>query len=120
MADRDIIIIGIVIFLIFLWRLARTRRLYLTSLHVHVHGLEPIPFKPHDLRGFVDQVLLGRRSIKPNSFFIRAGILAVVAASLLPFKDFAPDLYWLVTGLIVLYVPWCAMHGFMLRRRVSR
>jgi len=120
MADRNTIALGIVIVLAFLWRFARTRQLYLTSLHVHAHGLEPIVFKPHDLRGFVEQALLGRRSIEPISFFVRAFVLAVVAVTLFPFKGFAPIIYWLVAVLIALYIPWCVAHGVMLKKRLSQ
>ncbi|MBW2675374.1 MAG: hypothetical protein JRD89_18515 [Deltaproteobacteria bacterium] len=120
MADRNTIAVGIVIVLVFLWRFARTRQLYLTSLYVHEHGLAPIRFKPHDLRSFVDQALLGRRGIEPASFFIRAFVLVVVAASLFPFKGLAPLLYWLIAALIALYVPWCIAHGVMLKKRLSQ
>jgi len=120
MTDRNTIAVGIVIVLIFLWRFARTRQLYRTSLHVHTQGLNPIPFKPHDLRGFAEQALLGRRSIGPASFFIRAVVLAVVAVSLFPFKDFAPSLYRLVAVLIMLYVPWCVAHGVVLKKKISQ
>jgi len=120
MADRNTIIIGIVIVLVFLWRFARTRQLYLTSLRVRTRGLDPIVFRPHDLRGFVEQVLLGRRSIEPLSFFVRAFVLAVVAVFLFPFKGFAPLLYWIIAVLIALYVPWCVAHGVMLKRRLEQ
>jgi len=119
MVDTHRIVLGLVIILIFIWRFARTRQLYVTSLHVHAAGSEPIPFNPHDLHGFVQQVLLGRRSIKPTSFFIRACVFAVVAVCLLPFKGFEPLLFWLVVVLIALYIPWCIVHGVMLKKRVS-
>jgi len=119
MVDTHRIALGLVIILIFIWRFARTRQLYINSLHVHAHGLEPIPFNPHDLRSFVQKVLLGRRSIKPTSFFIRACVFAVVAVGLLPFKGFEPLLFWLVIALIALYVPWCIVHGAMLKKRVA-
>ena len=109
--NTNTIALGIVIVLIFVWRAARTRHLYLTSLRVLESGSEPIPFKPHDVRSFVDQALLGRRTMKPTSFFIRAIVFAVVAFCLLPFKDYEPILYWLVVTLIVLYIPWCVVHG---------
>ncbi len=117
MVDTHTITFGIVIVLVFIWRFARTRQLYLTSLHVQATGSEPIPFSPRDLRSFVHQALLGRRSMKPISFLIRAFVFVVVAACLLPFKDYEPLLYWLVVALIALYAPWCIMHGIMLKKR---
>ena len=66
--NTNTIALGIIIVFVFIWRFARTRQLYLTSLHVQASGSEPIPFKPHDLRSFVQQALLGRRSMKPTSF----------------------------------------------------
>ena len=119
MVDTNTILLGIVIVLVFIWRFARTRQLYLTSLHVQACGSDPIPFKPHDLRSFVEQALLGRRSMKPTSFFIRAFVFLLVAACLLPFKDYEPFIYWLAIILIVLYVPWCIVHGVMLKKRLS-
>ena len=118
MLNTKTIGLGIVIVLVFIWRFARTRQLYLTSLHVHARGSEPIPFNPHILRSFVQQALLGRRSIEPKSFFIRAIVLAIVAVCLLPFKGYEPLLYWLVIFLIALYVPWCLVHGAMLKKRI--
>jgi hypothetical protein len=118
MVDTNTILLGIVIILVFIWRFARTRQLYLTSLHVQANGSEPIPFKPHDLRSFIDQALLGRRSMEPTSFFIRAFVFMVIAVCLLPFKDYEPHLYWLVIVLIALYGPWCIAHGFMLKMRL--
>ena len=119
MVDTNTILLGIVIALVFIWRFARTRQIYLTSLHMQAYGSEPIPFKPRDLRSFVEQALLGRRSMKPTSFFIRGFILVVVAGCLLPFKDYEPLTYWLAIILIVLYVPWCIGHGVMLKKRLS-
>jgi len=84
MIDTNTILLGIVIVLVFIWRFARTRQLYLTSLHEQACGLKPIPFKPHDLRSFVEGALLGQRSMKPTSFFIRAFVFMVVAVCLLP------------------------------------
>ena len=115
-ANTNTIALGTIILLVFIWRFARTRQLYLTSLHVQAYGLEPIPFNPRDLGSFVQQALLGRRSLKPTSFFIRAFVFAVVAACLLPFKGYEPLLYWLVVVLIAVYVPWCILHGVMLKR----
>lgn len=112
------ILMGIILVLVFAWRFARTRQLYLTSLKVGAGGSEPIAFKPHDLRSFVDQALLGRRSMKPASFFIRAIVFVIIAVCLLPFKDYEPQLYWLVMGLIALYGPYCIWHGVMLKKEL--
>jgi hypothetical protein len=105
MPSENTIFLGIVILVVFIWRFARTRQLYLTSIRVQASGSEPIPFKPHDLRSFVEQALLGRRSMKPTSFFVRAFVFVLVAACLLPFKKYEPHLYWFVLALIGLYVP---------------
>jgi hypothetical protein len=118
MIHTNTIALGIVIVLAFIWRFARTRQLYLTSLNVRTRGSEPIPFNPHDLRSFVQQALLGRRSVKPTSFFIRAFVFMLVAACLLPFKDYEPLLYWLVIVLIAFYVLWCIVHGIMLKKKL--
>jgi len=118
MVDTNTIAIGIVIVLVFIWRFARTRQLYLNSLQVQTGDSEPIPFNPRDLRSFVYQALLGRRGIKPTSFFIRAFVFMIVAACLFPFKDYEPFLYWLVVVLIALYVAWCIVHGVKLKKRL--
>jgi len=120
MVDKNTIALGIIIILVFIWRFARTRQLYLTSLSVEACYSEPIPFKVHDLRSFYEQALLGRRSVKPTSFFIRAIIFLIVAVCLLPFKSYEPHLYWLVIILIALYVPWCIVHGVMLKKKSLR
>ena len=117
--NTNTIVLGVLIVLAFVWRAARTRQLYLTTLRVQESGSEPIPFKPHDVRSFVDQALLGRRTMRPTSFFIRAFVFAVVALCLLPFKDYAPVLFWLVVALIALYVPWCIVHGVILNKRFA-
>ena len=77
-----------------------------------------MPFRPHDLGSFIQQALLGRRSVGPTSFFIRGLVFAVVATCLLPFKHYKPPLFWLVVALIALYVPWCIAHGLMLKRKL--
>jgi len=119
MVDTNTIVLGIVIVLVFIWRFARTHQLYLTSLSKEACYSEPISFNLCDLRNFWEQALLGRRNIKPISFFIRAFIFVVVAVCLLPFKSYEPLLYWLVIVLIMLYVPWCIVHGVMLKKRFS-
>jgi hypothetical protein len=114
--DTNKVFLGILIILAFIWRFARTRQLYITSLHMHKSGTEAIPFNPKDFRSFIDQALFGRRSIKPTSFFIRAIVFLLVVVCLLPFKDYDLFLFWLVVLLIALYFPWCIVHGFMLRK----
>jgi len=119
MIDTNTIVLGIIIVLVFIWRFVRTRQIYMTSLEVQACGSEPIPFKPHDLHSFIEQALLGWRCMKPVSFFIRAFVFVVVAACLLPFKNYKPILYWLAIILIVLYVAWCIVHGVMLKKMLS-
>jgi hypothetical protein len=116
MVDTNTIALGILIVFVFIWRFVRTRQLYLTSLKVRKHGLQPIAFNPRDPHSIIQQALLGRRSIEPASFFIRAFVLAVVALCLLPFKDYEPPLCWIVIAMIALYVPWCVAHGVMLKK----
>lgn len=119
MTNTDSGTLAVLILLTFAWRFARTRQLYLTSLRVSQLGLPAPVLDPHDMRSVAQQVLLGRRSIKPASFFMRAVVLVLVAACLLPFKHYAPCLWWLVVALIGLYVPWCLAHGLMLRRHLD-
>jgi len=119
MVDAITVTLGIVIVVAFIWRLIRIHQLYLTSLHVQACDSKPIQFNPHDLRSFLGQTILGRRSIKPISFFIRAFVFVLVAVCLFPFKAYAPLLYQLVIVLTALYVPWCIVHGVMLKNRVS-
>jgi hypothetical protein len=111
--------VGVIILLVFAWRFARTRQLYLTTLVVQARGAEPIRFSPHDLRSFVELALLGHRSMTPGSFFVRAFVFVAVAACLLPFKDYAPSLYWLVVVLVALYGLWCVGHGLLLKKRLN-
>lgn len=115
----DTITLGTLILLVFIWRFARTRQLYLTSLRGQTSGLEPAPFGLHDIHGFIEQVLLGRRSLKPISFFIRAFVLSMVAACLLPFKHYDPVLYWIVISMLAAYIPWCIVHGILLKRKLT-
>jgi hypothetical protein len=117
--DTDIITLAVLITLAFAWRFARTRQMYSTSLAVRTQGLEPIPFKPHDLSSFVQQALLGRRSMEPNSFFTRAIIFVLVAVCILPLKHVSPPLWWLTIVLIGLYVPWCVVHGSLLKKKTK-
>ncbi len=62
MIDENTVIFGIVLFLVFIWRLARTRQIYLLSVGVESGDSEPIPFSPQDFRSFVNQALFGHRS----------------------------------------------------------
>jgi hypothetical protein len=110
-------VLAVIIVLVFAWRFARTRQLYLTSLAARNGSLSLEPFNPRDPRSILRQALMGRRSIEPKSFFIRGVVLAVVALCLLPFKGYEPPLWWLVISLIALYVPWCIAHGMMLERK---
>ena len=119
MIDRSTILLGILIVLVFIWRFARTRQLYLSSLEVKTLGVEPVKFNPGDIRSIIHQGLMGHRSVEPESFFIRGIDLAVISLCLLPFKHYQPALVWLVIGLIALYIPWCVIPGFMLKRQVS-
>lgn len=114
MKDNNTITLGIVIVLVFIWRFARTRQLFLTSLKIRSLGLQSIAFNPRNPRDFIDQVILGRRSIEPASFFVRGFVLAVVALCLLPFKNYEPPFFWIVIAMISFYVPWCIVHGVML------
>jgi hypothetical protein len=113
------IVLGILIILVFIWRFARTHQLYLTSLRVQTCGLKSTPFEQHDIHGFTQQVLLGHRSLKPISFFIRAFVLSAVAACLLPFKHYDPVLYWIVMLMLAVYIPWCIVHGILLKRKLT-
>ena len=116
MPHTSIVALGILICLAFLWRFARTRQLYLTSVDVQVHGAMEVPLNLRDPRSIVHQALLGSRSIAPSSFFVRAFVLAVVALCLLPFKHYEPVLVWLVIILLAVYVPWCVGHGCRLKK----
>ncbi len=119
MIDENTVIFGIVIFLVFIWRFSRTRQIYLVSMDVESGNSEAIPFNPHDFHSFANQVLFGHRSLKPASFFVRGFVFAVVGFGLLPFKDYQPPLYWLAVILIALYIPWCFIHGVMLKKKAA-
>jgi hypothetical protein len=110
--------LAVLIVLVFVSRVLRTRQLYLTSLASHMTGVKAQRFNPRDPRLVLEQALLGRRSIEPKSFYIRGVVLAAVALCLLPFKGYGPTLWWLVVGLVVLYVAWCVAHGIMLKNRM--
>jgi len=103
----------------FSWRFLRTHQLYLTTIDVVDKRSKPGPFRPGDPRGFFDKALLGHRSVKPVSFFIRALIFSLVALVMLPLKNNQPSIYWLLVLLIILYDLWCILHGLMLMKRIS-
>ncbi|MGD9397648.1 MAG: hypothetical protein PVJ05_14530 [Candidatus Thorarchaeota archaeon] len=109
--------IGIAVVVFFIWRFARTHQLYRYSLRVARGQIESTQFRPSFSRNFLNGALLGNRSVDSNSFFVRGLVYAVVALILLPFRDYAPELYWIVTILIIFYVPWCFCHGFLLGRK---
>ncbi len=113
------IVLGVLIILVFIWRFARTHQLYVTSLRVQICGLKSAPLELHDIHSFVEQVLLGHRSLKPISFFIRAFVLSAVAACMLPFKHYDPVLYWIVISMLAAYAPWCIVHGILLERKLT-
>jgi hypothetical protein len=117
MDEMPTLALALVIVLVFAWRFARTRNLYLTSLAVKRGGVALQPFNPRDLRNLFHQALMGRRSMQPKSFLIRALGLAVVGICLLPFKRYEPSLWWLVIILIASYVLWCIAHGIALHNR---
>lgn len=119
MLKKNTIVLGILIALVFLWRFVRTHQLYSTSLRLQSCGLKSTPVKLHDINCFIHQILLGNRSLKPISFFIRAFVLSVVAACLLPFKHYDPILYWFVVFMLAVYVPWCVGHGILLKRKLT-
>jgi len=119
MADTPDIMIWIVITGVFIWRFERTRQIYLRSLSAGPAFAGASSFIPPDIRSFIEQALLGRRSLSPGSFFIRAVLFLLVAISLLPFKVYDPNLYWYVLILIAGYVLWCCLLGIMLKGRLS-
>jgi hypothetical protein len=120
LSEETTILIGAAVILFFIWRFTRTYQLYRFSLKVLTEHIERAPFKPSVSTDFFNEVLLGNRSVEPKSFFIRAFVFVVIALVLLPFKDYAPDLYWIVLVLIILYVPWCAIFGVLLKREVVK
>ena len=107
---------GAVVVLFFAWRFARTHQLYRFSLSVLQGEGEDMPFKPTLSIDFVRRALFGRRGIAPRSFLIRALVFVVVAVILFPFRGYGPELYFVVIMLILLYLPWCAAHWYLLRR----
>ena len=116
MSEESVVLVGTAVILFFIWRFIRTHKLYRFSLRV-LRGLEkPTQVKPAFSKEFFDQAILGNRNVEPNSFFIRALVFVAIALILLPFRDYAPTIFWIVVILIALYVPWCVSHGFLLRR----
>jgi hypothetical protein len=120
MQTTEELIIGTVVILFFIWRFARTHQLYRYSLKVLQGALTPTTFRPSFSRAFFNQVLIGNRNVDPKSFLLRALVYVSVALILLPFKDYAPWLYWLTIFLIILYVPWCISHGIILRQQIEK
>jgi len=118
--SRTTLPLAILIVLVFAWRFARTRQLYITSLAVRRTGIQPEPFNPRDPRILFEQALMGRRSIEPSSFFIRGLVLAAVALCLLPFRQYEPALWWLVLLLLGAYLSWCVAHGVLLKRAYGK
>jgi hypothetical protein len=110
-------VIGIVVVVFFIWRFARTRQLYRYSLKVLKGQVTPTEFKPSLSREFFNKALLGNRNAEPKQFILRALVFVVIAVILLPFKDYAPTLYWMTVFLIILYGPWCIIHGISLRQK---
>jgi hypothetical protein len=120
MVDTNTMALGGLIIIFFLWRYFRTRQLYLTSLRVLESGSEPITFDPHDLRSFIDQTMMGRRSVGYNSFFIRMIVYVIVVLCLYPFKNYQPTIFWLIVSLTSFYIPWCVVHGVLLKRKTMK
>ena len=119
MEDVNTVILGIGIILFFIWRFVRTRQLYLRSSKNQIDKQDFSLFKPLKFHSFIKKAFLGKRCIKPFSFFIRAIVFLVVALCLLPFKNYEPILYWLIVALIIIYIPWCIVHGILLKKRID-
>ena len=98
--------------LVFTWLFERTRQLYITSLSKPAVG-GTSSFNPPNSRGFVQETLLGRRSIPPFSFFLRALIFLIIVIIILPYKDYDFSLYWFVIILIGFYVFWSCALGML-------
>jgi hypothetical protein len=119
MSEETTALFGAAVILLFIWRFIRTRKLFTYSRTV-LRGLEePNHVRPSFSPGFFDQAVLGNRNVEPNSFFIRAFVFVAIALILLPFRDYAPEIYWIVVVLIALYVPWCVGHGFLLKKETA-
>ena len=116
MSNETTVFFEAVIIFFFIWRFARTHQLYRVSRRVLKGYEEPAQVKPSLSRDFLNHAFLGNRNAEHNSFYIRAIVFVTIALVLLPFKDYAPDLYWIVVFLIILYVPWCVIHGLLLKR----
>jgi hypothetical protein len=120
MANETTALFGAVIIFFFIWRFVRTHQLYRFSRRVLKGYEEPVQVKPSISRDFLNHALLGNRNVEPNSFHVRAIVFVAIALVLFPFKDYAPDLYWIITFLIILYVPWCVIHGLLLKRETIK
>lgn len=108
------VFIGVVVIVVFIWRLFYIHQLFLTSIKTIKYNLKPIKFNPRNINDFINQIFLGKRSMKPISFFIRGFIVAIIAIFLLPFKDYEPSLFRLVISLLIIYIFWCLFFGFKL------
>jgi hypothetical protein len=117
MSDETTVLFGFAVLFFFIWRFARTHQLYRFSRKVLRGYEEPVQIKPSISREFLNHALLGNRNVEPSSFYIRAIVFITIALVLLPFKDYARDLYWIITVLIILYVPWCMVHGLLLKKK---
>jgi len=111
--------IGVVIIIIFIWRLFYIHQLFLTSKKIIKYNLKPIKFDPRNVDNFINQIFLGQRSLKPISFFIRGFVVAIIAVLLFPFKDYEPILFRLLIFLIIIYIFWCLLYGLMLYKVVK-
>jgi hypothetical protein len=119
MSEETTALIGAAVVIFFIWRFIRTHKLYRFSLEVLKGRKESTHVRPSFSKEFFDQAVLGNRDVKPNSFFIRAVVFVAIALVLLPFRDYAPDLYFIVVIMIVMYVPWCFGHGFLLKKETA-
>lgn len=109
------IFLGSLIVIIFTWRFYVVRKLYLTSLKGQGDRFKFTLLKPFNPHQFIQQIFLGHRNVSSASFFIRGFVLAIVTLCLYPFKAYNPYLYLQIITIVLLYIPWCVVHGFMLK-----
>ena len=110
---------GDAVVLFFLWRFVRTYRLYQYSLKVLRGQVEDTPFQVALSPGFIRGALFATRRVASVSFLIRAFVYVTIALILFPFRNYGPELYLVVTALILFYVPWCVGYWALLRREES-
>ena len=115
MSEEITALLGFAVILFFIWRFLRTHQLYRFSKKVLEGQAESVSFEVSLSREFAGQVFLGNRNVEPKSFFARPLVYSVIALILWPFKDYAPNLYWIIVFLVILYTPWCLVHGILLR-----